>query len=1656
MKSFCPSTLSLAFRLNAFTDKFAKRMKRLSIILIVFLAFVPLHLSAQVTANFSANILEGCAPLTVQFNDNSTGNIVSYSWNFGGGLTSSDPNPLMTFTTPGVYTVSLNVSDGNSSDIELKVNYITVLENPDANFIAPLTSGCPPLDVSFINISTGANSYIWDFGDGTLSTSPSPTHTYTMPGRYTVTLAAISGTTGAQGTVCIDTLIQDTIIEVFPVPSADFTAFPVAPIQSCQAPTFVSFFDISSGGVSSWDWDLGDGSSSNASSPSYSYGAPGTYDVTLTVTNAEGCSDAETKASYVEITEPAAAFGASTQSGCVPLTVTFTDSSTSNIDLISNWVWDFGDGTIVTGTPSPTHTYSTPGLYDVSLVIQTQSGCRDTVLYDDFVGVGEPRTIVDFISNPPLSCAIDPINFLNLSFPTMNTNFFWDFGDGGTSTQPSPSYFYQDTGVFDVTLIADNFGCRDTITKMDVVTIIEPVARFSITPSISCNAPVTVTFNDESIVPTSWLWDFGDGGTSTLQNPTHTYTNPGQYTVLLTVDNNQTGCSDDFELVFEIRDPLADFSASLTSACIGTEISFSNLSSNADAFFWSFGDGNTSTLSNPTHIYTTPGIYDVELIMYEPTGCSDTLRRTSYITIGDLNLDFSFTLSDTCVPLVADFTDLSTAFPGDSSINSWLWDFGDGGSAATPNPVHTYVVEGDYTVSLTVTTDQGCVDTLVFVDTISACEGELGAPFSCDSLLSCSIGSLGDVDIATVDTGDVLVWDGLQFVPTTPDIDDADADPANEYNASVALTGTQLEVSDGGGTLSVDLSPLQDGVDDADSDPANEYNSTFSLTGTQLDLSDGGGTLSVDLSALSGGATVWNSAGGNAYYTTGNVGVGTMNPAAKLQVEDTNLGDEPALFINGADNQSPAGYSFYVRGHPSGAASAQHVQLTTGVSDARMTLKCADATDFAPRLQMTGPTDAANPGWAIFDYGSRLEDLQDASFKMRFMPTSGAPVDMIHADGRTAVYLVPTEGRVGVGTNAPAELLHVAGRIRSDELLGGGNIIADANGNLILGGSVSNDNDSTNEIQSLALVGNQLSISAGNTITLNTDDADASPSNELLSNVALIGTQLEITDAGGTYAVDLSGLGGGSTSDNDWAFASGTTLNDPIYHLGNVGIGTNTPSAKLAVQNGSVLFAGNTGTTPIAGAGTRMMWVPEKAAFRAGGVMGNEWDHGNIGNFSTAIGQSSIASGMASTAIGRDHDVSGIGATAIGRNNLVTGDGATAIGRDNEAAGEGSSALGFSTNATGYAAISMGLSTTASGDYSFAGGSLTTASGFNTVALGLNTQATGNYATSMGASTEAQGAFSFAMGDGSIAAGSASMAMGVSTQSSYASLALGRYNDDTGSSSVWNAADYVFTIGDGTSASNRSNAMYVQKNGDVWIQGNLSQFSDERLKKHIDPIEGALESITQLNGVRYDWKNQEQMGTDRQLGVIAQEIEVVYPELITEVEGYKAVNYIGLVPVLIEAVKTQQQMIDNQGNNMDKLNQTVTNQNAIIANLQAELEELKQLVGASSVGTNAPQAAFLASSDNSQIGEEAKLFQNKPNPFQDQTDLPYYLPEGSVDAQIVVYDVIGGRTIATYMLTQTGYGKISLTAQDLPSGVYLYTLFIGNQKVDSKRMVLVD
>ncbi|TAE48278.1 MAG: PKD domain-containing protein, partial [Bacteroidetes bacterium] len=360
------------------------------------------------------------------------------------------------------------------------------------------------------------------------------------------------------------------------------------------------------------------------------------YDVKLKVRNADGCTDSLTRSSFIFVTQPLPDFIVSPQINCPGTPSTFV-SLASGAGL--SYLWDFGDGNTST-LANPTHAYASEGDYTITLTVIDVNGCDSTLVRSNYVKIRELRAqfVADttYASCPPLS-----VHFTaDTSFIHPEVRWQWDFGNGATSSQPSPTHVYTLPGLYDVTLILSTpTGCSDTLRFEELIEIEGPTAQFGFTPDQGCPG-TEVSFTASSEETITYEWVFGDGNTGLGQNTTHTYTTPGLFTPVLVVQDS-TGCrvfqvSPDQVRIFE--PPTADFSADEPRLCEPGVVSFTDLSQAAPGnqllhWDWDFGNGLTDTLPSPSAFYGPVGDYSVWLAVTDQRGCSDTLVREGYVRV---------------------------------------------------------------------------------------------------------------------------------------------------------------------------------------------------------------------------------------------------------------------------------------------------------------------------------------------------------------------------------------------------------------------------------------------------------------------------------------------------------------------------------------------------------------------------------------------------------------------------------------------------------------------------------------------------------------------------------------------------------------------------------------------------------------------------------------------------------------------------------------------------------------------------------------------------------------------------------------------------------------------------------------------------------------
>jgi gliding motility-associated-like protein len=576
-----------------------------------------------------------------------------------------------------------------------------------ADFTPDKTSGCSPLAVSFTNTTQGASvgaTYIWNFGNGNgISTTDPHTAvaaTYFTGQNYTVTLTVKDGA---------QTSTKTSIITVYKSPVIDFS---ITNTIGCTplATSFAGIADPGDGTVTGYFWDFGDGNTLNTNSATVSntYLFPGTYSVSLTVTNSFGCSNTIKKINVITV-YPALVPSFSVDSATVcslnhPLL--FNNTSTGTGPL--TYSWNFGDGGNST-SQNPSYQYAGKGIYTVQLTVTNAVGCTATLTKPAYINAANYNP--DFTTTSAL-CAGNSILFNDNSSPSPTGNPLWNFGDGGSGIGLNIGHAYAAAGNYAVT-ISQNFGsCPVSFTKTIPVSAAPVVGPFMVNKGAACQSPMLVNFTETTSSAVRWLWNFtgNPNDTSSLQDPSFLYSTNGTYTPTLKV-TNASGCSTTFTETLNSAQPTATIHVDTTLTqsaiyCADVNATFSAVSQDTISVFnWSFGDGTTSTSPNPTHTYSLPGTYIINLNFTTIHGCTGIAFPPDTIIVYP-KPHAIFTALDS-LPCANNQLEIFTNL--DDSAARFTWIYGDGNSDINNNIVHTHLYgnAGSYNMTL-IASSPGC------------------------------------------------------------------------------------------------------------------------------------------------------------------------------------------------------------------------------------------------------------------------------------------------------------------------------------------------------------------------------------------------------------------------------------------------------------------------------------------------------------------------------------------------------------------------------------------------------------------------------------------------------------------------------------------------------------------------------------------------------------------------------------------------------------------------------------------------------------------------------------------------------------------------------------------------------------------------------------
>ncbi len=623
--------------------------------------------------------------------------ITSSLWNWGDGTSSTNTTVIpKVYTAAGSYRVHL-VTYTNTGCTDTTYLDLDVLHSEQASFTY-VPNTCTNRSVAFENTSILAGSYLWNFGDGTTSTSESPTHVYLADGTYTV-LLTINGSMQS----------DPQIITVATTPVAGSIS---ASINTCN--NSYTFSNNATGYHLAYAWTFsgGTGLESTISTANRSYAAAGTETVDLIITADGRCSVAASQYEFTSVIATSggltASFTTAVLAGACNNGIQFTNTTSGTGN---SYLWDFGDGTTATSI-NPSKSYGSEGTFTVTLTAVNGACTSIASASVNIPGTTGGPAASFYVVNQAYSQPLfgNKYDFYNTSQHLgfgWNTSYAWDFGDGTTNNVNTFVYdkTYTAAGTYIVTLTAtSSLGCTSTATQ--TLTIMpSAMPGFTFTPN-SCSSR-SVVFNNTSILANTYSWNFGDGSElSATQNPTHVYTSDGIYTVTLTIN----GTLSISHAVAVSTTPVSSFTNALASC--GNIYTFTNSSSGTNLnYAWDFGDGATSTLRNPTHAYANSQSRTVTLTVTTGNGCSNTSSQTFTTLTGGGGPVASFTSEFVNTGLCSTGVNFTSTSSG---ANTYVWNYGDGtvsSVSSSATSFHSYASTGTYQVTLTVYSAAGCSNT---------------------------------------------------------------------------------------------------------------------------------------------------------------------------------------------------------------------------------------------------------------------------------------------------------------------------------------------------------------------------------------------------------------------------------------------------------------------------------------------------------------------------------------------------------------------------------------------------------------------------------------------------------------------------------------------------------------------------------------------------------------------------------------------------------------------------------------------------------------------------------------------------------------------------------------------------------------------------------
>lgn len=611
-----------------------------------------------------------CGSEIAIFNNESSDELLvdAWKWLFTDGTKNENKNPSIQFQDTGYISGELTVFYNGCEGSTYKLDSFININGPAGGFKTTLNCN-DPFTYQFSSNVVDADFWYFGFGDNYFDSTQniSVNHNYTNVGNYDMFLKAENETIGCTLLIEREIFVRDLVADYYFYPEkicpGDSVFF--NPEKSLDNSYFVINNKV---GKYLWNFDDNTDDEMGFGIQSHTFEKPGTYNVTLTVKDLNGCEQNITK--KIKVNNINADFYFSDSIGCTPLSVDFFDSSVSDT-IIEKWVWKFGNNTTDTNQ-NTNHIFSQDTSYNVMLIVTDIIGCSDTIIKQNKIYSSNP--ISKFSAEKVNNCFNDTVIFHNLSTGNLLKSFFWDFGNGTTSNEFEPRIPYSDTGFFDISLLViDSLGCDSQQVKNEYLYVQPlPIADFSINSFSSTCYPKIIGFNDLSVSNdiNYRLWDYGDNEINENEiNPYHIYKKPGSYTVKLKVETT-VGCSNTIikNNLIKIGGPYADI-ITLDTACINLpiNISFAN-ALNVDKFVWTLGDGSSYSSNLFTKEYDTFGLKKIYLQLESDSVGTCSKMFEDSIIIPEIIANFNLSDTANCVPYTITTTNSSVG----ANIHQWF------------------------------------------------------------------------------------------------------------------------------------------------------------------------------------------------------------------------------------------------------------------------------------------------------------------------------------------------------------------------------------------------------------------------------------------------------------------------------------------------------------------------------------------------------------------------------------------------------------------------------------------------------------------------------------------------------------------------------------------------------------------------------------------------------------------------------------------------------------------------------------------------------------------------------------------------------------------------------------------------------------------------